>query len=76
MKLTAIDQINLSLSAHLGGDIPQKVWIGKDVLYAHLKVFGYKAFVHIPSEEYPRLDSKTKPYIFLSYAHEDYKDKL
>ena len=29
-------------------DIPQRVWTRKDVSYSHLKVFGCKAFMHVP----------------------------
>ena len=37
---TAVDLINLSPSAPLLGDVPQRVWIGKNATYDHLKVFG------------------------------------
>ena len=39
--------LNLSPSVPLAGDIPQRVWSGKEVSYKHLKVFGCKAFVHV-----------------------------
>ena len=42
--------INRSPSVPLEFDIPQRVWIGKDVPYSHLKVFGCNAFVHVPKE--------------------------
>jgi len=35
---TAVDLINLSPSTPLGGDIPEKVWTGKDISYKHLRV--------------------------------------
>ena len=37
---TAVDLINLSLSAPLQGDAPEQVWIGKEPSYDHLNVFG------------------------------------
>ena len=47
---TVVYLINRSLSIYLDFDIPQRVWIGKDVLYSHLKVFGCKTFMHVPKE--------------------------
>ena len=49
--------INRSLSVPFDFDIPERVWIRKDVSYSHLKVFGYKAFVHVPKEQRSKLDS-------------------
>ena len=43
---TVVDLINLSPSIPLNGDVPNRVWKGKDVSYNHLRVFGCKAFVH------------------------------
>jgi hypothetical protein len=45
---TVIDLINLSLSVPLNCDFPQRVWTGKDVSFEHLRVFGCRAFVHVP----------------------------
>ena len=57
---TAVYLINLSPSYPLQGDVPNKVYYDKDVSYEHLKVFGCKAFVHIPQDERSKLDSKTR----------------
>lgn len=54
---TEVDLINLSPSAPLNDDVPNKFWTGKDASYKHLKVFGCRAFVHIPSDERSKLDS-------------------
>ncbi|OMO99089.1 Integrase, catalytic core [Corchorus capsularis] len=43
----------------------QKVWSGKDPSYDHLKVFGCKAFLHVPKEQRSKLDSKATPCIFV-----------
>ena len=40
---TAFDLINLSLLAPLNDDTPERVWIGKDISYKHLRVFGCRA---------------------------------
>ena len=58
--ITAVDLINLSPSTPLGDNVSERVWIGTDVLYKHLRVFGYKAYVHIPKDERCKLDDKCK----------------
>lgn len=73
---TAVDLINLSPSAPLDGDVPERVWTGKDVSYSHLKVFGCKTFVHIPKDERSKLDGKSKECIFLGYGHEEFGYRL
>ena len=59
--------INLSLNVPFGGDVPNKVWFGKDVSYDHLRVFRGKAYVNVPKDERSKLDSKTRDYIFVGY---------
>ena len=49
--MTAVYVLNLSPCVPLEGDIPQKVWSGKEVSYKHLKVFGCRAFMHVPRDE-------------------------
>ncbi|KAJ0754054.1 putative RNA-directed DNA polymerase [Helianthus annuus] len=49
-----------------------KVWSGKDVSYDDLRVFGCKAFVHIPKDERTKLDVKTKPCIFVGYGGDEF----
>ena len=73
---TAIDLINLSPSAPLEGDILDKVWTRKHVSYGHLKVFGCRAFVRIPKDEWFKIDDKTKQCVFLGYGHEEFGDSL
>ncbi|KAC9553688.1 hypothetical protein E3N88_45637 [Mikania micrantha] len=53
-----------------------RVWRGKDVSYNHLRVFGCKAFVHIPKDERSKLDVKTKPCIFLGYGQDEFGYRL
>ena len=74
--VTAVYLINLSPSNPLDGDVPQKVWTGKDVSYKHLRVFGCRAFVHIPRDERSKLDKKTKQCIFLGYSEDALGYKL
>ncbi|KAI5338059.1 hypothetical protein L3X38_017330 [Prunus dulcis] len=74
--MTAVDLINLSPSAPLNGDVPNKFWSGKDVSYNHLKVFGCRAFVHIPKDERSKLDAKSKECIFMGYGNEEFGYRL
>ena len=49
--LIAAHVINLSPTVALQSDLPNNIWYGKDVSYDHLRVFGCKAFVHVPKDE-------------------------
>ncbi len=60
----------------MNGDIPHRVWSGKEVSYDHLKVFGCRAFVHIPHDERAKFDAKTKQCIFLGYGHDEFGYRL
>ncbi|PKI73141.1 hypothetical protein CRG98_006483, partial [Punica granatum] len=51
---------------------PEQVWTGKKVSYKHIRIFGCRAFVHIPRDERSKLDAKAKQCIFLGYAHEEF----
>ena len=48
--LTVCYLITISPLAPLRFDVPEKAWIGKEISYNHLKVFGCKAFIHVPKE--------------------------
>ena len=69
---TVVYLINRSPSIPLDFDIPQRVWIGKDVPYSHLKVFGCKAFMHVPKEQRLELVDKATPCIFIGYRDEEF----
>jgi len=58
---TAVALINLSPSFPLDCDFPQRVWIGKDVSFENLSVFGCNTFVHV-----------SRQCIFLGYGHEEF----
>ena len=74
--MTAIYVLNLSSCVPLGGDIPQRVWSGKKVSYKHLRVFGCRAFVHVPRDERSKLDSKTKQCVLLGHPDEQFGYRL
>ena len=73
---TASYLINLSPSVPLDGDVPERVWSGKDVSYSHLRVFGCKAFVHVPKEQRTKLDDKAILCIFLRYGSDEFGYRL
>ena len=73
---TALNLINISSSAPLDGNVSERVWIRKDVSYKHLRVFGYKVYVHIPKDERSKLDDKAKEFIFLGYGYEKFRYRL
>ena len=62
---TVIHAIKLSPSVPLQGDVPDRVWFGKDVSYDHLRVFSCKVFVHVPKDKRSKLDAKTRRAFFL-----------
>ncbi len=47
---------------------PQEAWTGRKPDVSHLKVFGCKAFAHIPDEKKSKLESKSMLYVFLRYC--------
>ena len=56
--------------------MPQRVWTGKDVPYSHFKVFGCKAFIHVPKGKRSKLDDKATLCIFIKYGDEEFDYKL
>ncbi|RDY10271.1 hypothetical protein CR513_05239, partial [Mucuna pruriens] len=73
---TAVHVINLSPTVALNTEVPDKIWFGKDVKYDHLRVFGCKAFVHVPKDERSKLDMKTRQCIFIGYGLDEYGYKM
>ena len=69
---TVVHVLNLSPSSPLDGDIPERVWTGKDVSYSHLRVFGCKAFVHIPKVDRSKLEMKSRQCVFIGYGHDEF----
>lgn len=73
---TAMHVINLSPAAALNAEVPDKIWFGKNVRYDHLRVFGCKAYVHVPKDERSKLDAKTRQCIFIGYGQDEFGYKL
>ncbi len=51
----------------LDSKTPQEAWSGKKPDVSHLRVFGCKAFAHVPDEKRTELESKSMPCVFLGY---------
>ncbi len=51
----------------LDSKTPQEAWSGRKPDVSHLKVFGCKAFAHVPDEKRTKLESKSMPCVFLGY---------
>ena len=73
---TACYLINRFLSAPLNFHIPEKIWSGRDVSYSYLRVFGCKAFAHIPKEQRSKLDDKSTPCMFVGYRDTEFGYRL
>ncbi|CAN1245512.1 Retrovirus-related Pol polyprotein from transposon TNT 1-94 [Linum grandiflorum] len=70
--LAVVHVWNRSPSVSLDFEAPEKIWTGRDVSYKHLRVFGCKAFVHIPRDERSKLDSKTRSCVFIGYGQDEF----
>ncbi len=51
----------------LDSKTPQETWNGRKPNVSHLKVFGCKAFAHVPNKKRTKLESKSMPCVFLGY---------
>ena len=70
--MTVIYIINKSSSVPLEGDIPQRVWSGKEVSYRHPRVFGCLAYVHVVKDQRGKLNPKSRPCLFLNYGEDEF----
>ena len=68
--------INRSPSAPLDGDVPQRVWTGKDISYQYLKVFSCLAYMHGAKDRQENLNPKTRPCILLGYGDNEFGCRL
>ena len=69
---TVVHVLNLTPCVPLGFEVPDRMWSGKEASYSHLRVFGCKAFVHIPKDERSKLDVKTRPCVFIGYGLDEF----
>ena len=57
---TVMHVINLSPIVAWNSEVPNKIWFDKNVKYDHLRVFGCKAFAHVPKDKISKLDAKSR----------------
>ena len=67
--------LNRSPTVTVQDKIPEEVWSGTKTSVAHLRIFGFVAFAHIPNELRRKLDKKSEHCIFTGYneQHKAYK---
>ncbi len=51
----------------IGGEIPGTLWSGSKVSVRSLRVWGCKAFVHIPDKQRSKFEPKACPVVHLGY---------
>ncbi len=51
----------------LDSKTPQEAWSGRKPDVSHLRIFGCKAFAHVPDKKRTKLESKSMPCVFLGY---------
>ncbi|KAF6203143.1 hypothetical protein GE061_003559 [Apolygus lucorum] len=59
---------NRSPTKVLRGMTPEEAWTGDRVDLSHLRVFGCRAFAHIPAAKRTKLEAKSKEYVFTGYC--------
>jgi hypothetical protein len=64
---TARYLVNMFPSSVLFDMNPHEIWSGNKSSVAHLNLFGYDAFVHVPKEKRSKLDKKEVKCIFIGY---------
>lgn len=67
---TAVYLKNRSPTVAVQKMTPEEAWTGRKVDLSHLKVFGCRAFVHIPDEKRTKWDPKSKEFVFVGYCDE------
>lgn len=66
--MTAIYVKNRSPTAAIPEATPEELWSGSKIDISNLRVFGCKAYVHIPKELRRKLDPKSKEYVMVGYC--------
>jgi len=64
---TAVYIKNRCPTKALNSKTPQEAWSGRKPDVSHLRIFGCKAFAHVPDEKRTKLESKSMLCVFLGY---------
>lgn len=65
---TTVYLLNRRPTKYLERKTPYEAFIGTKPIVSHLKIFGSKAFCHIPKEDRRKLDAKPIKCIFIGYC--------
>ncbi|CAA9994150.1 unnamed protein product [Nesidiocoris tenuis] len=65
---TAIYLKNRSPTSALTGKVPEEAWAQKKVDLSHLRIFGSKAYTHVPDQKRTKFDKKTKELVMVGYS--------
>lgn len=65
---TAIYLINRSPAKKIKGSTPEEKWTQSKIDLSHLRIFGCKAYAHVPDVKRRKFDDKSKEYIFVGYS--------
>ena len=74
--MTIVYLINRSPLVPLKGYVPERVWLGRNVSYQHLRVFRCLVYMHVANDQRSKLDSKSKPCIFLGNSEDEFGYRL
>lgn len=66
--MAAVYLRNRSPSRSVQGMTPYQAWTGEKPSLSHLRVFGCRAFAHIPDETRTKLDPKAVECVFVGYS--------
>lgn len=66
--MTGIYLKNLSPTVAVPGATPEEIWTGYKTDVSHLRVFGSKAYAHIPNKLRKKFDAKSKQYLMVGYC--------
>jgi hypothetical protein len=66
--VTFVHIINMSPSRPLGSKITQELWIGRELDYRNLQIFGCETYALVPREERHKLESRSRKCVFLGYG--------
>lgn len=69
-EATAAYLMDRSSNSSIGNKTPEELWSGSTPSLAHLKIFGCRAYAHVPKELRQKLDSKGTEMLFVGYCQE------
>jgi hypothetical protein len=67
---TAVYVRNRSPTSAVPGKTPYEVWTGSKPDLAHLRVFGQRAYAHVPAETRRKLDDRAVQTVFVGYDNQ------